>query len=95
MANNADMLQRVYDNYCRIWLMLTEAIGGNATQAQIDTLLSTAEGLGIPRPKITYSLDGESYNWTEFQQALGDIMKTVREQMVYAGGPFEVRSTIH
>lgn len=92
MANNADTLQRAYDNYCRIQLMLTEAISGTATQQQIDTLLSTAEGLGIPRAKITYSLDGETYNWTEFQTQLGTIMANLRKQMIFSAGPFEIRS---
>lgn len=91
MANPADTLQRVYDNYARIWLLVTEVIA-NPTQANIDTLTSTAEGLGVVRPKPTYSLDGESYNWGEYQQQLGEIMANVRKQMVFAGGPFEVRS---
>lgn len=94
MANPADTLQRAYDNYARIWLMCTEMIAGNATQQQIDTLLSTAEGAGIPRPKLTHSIDGENYDWTGYQQALGEIMTKLRQQMIFAAGPFDVRSTV-
>lgn len=93
MANPADTLQRVYDNYARIWLMLTEIIANpNANQAAIDTLTSEAENLGVVRPKIDYSLDGETYNWTAYQAQLENIMAGVRRQMIFANGPFEVRS---
>jgi 1,2-phenylacetyl-CoA epoxidase catalytic subunit len=93
MANPADTLQRVYDNYSRIWLMLTEIIANpNANQQAIDTLTATAQGLGVVRPKIDYSLDGESYNWTAYQAQLENIMAGVRRQMVFANGPFEIHS---
>lgn len=93
MANPADTLQRVYDNYSRIWLMVTEIIASpQPTQAAIDLLTSTAEGLGVLAPKPTYSLDGENWDWTGYQQALGRVMADVRTQMVRAAGPFEVRS---
>lgn len=91
MANPADTLQRVYDNYARIWLMLTEVIA-SPTQANIDKLLSTAEGTGVMQPKPTTSVDGESYDWLGYQAQLGEIMANVRRQMVFAAGPFEVRS---
>lgn len=92
MANPADTLQRVYDNYARIWLKVTEIIATGATQTQIDALTAEAEGSGIVTPKPTYSLDGESYDWCGYQQALEKIMEGVRRQMIFAGGPFEVRS---
>lgn len=91
MAHNSDTLQRTYDNYCRIWQMCTELIAA-PTQANIDRLVSTAESVGVVRPKITYSLDGETFNWTEYQQQLYEIMAGVRRQMVFADGPFERRS---
>lgn len=91
MANNADTLQRVYDNYCRIFVMVTEVIA-NPTQANIDLLTSAAEGASVIQPKINYSLDGETYDWLGYQQALGEIMANVRKQMVFAAGPFWVQS---
>ncbi len=91
MANNADTLQRVYDNYCRVWLMCVEIIA-NPTQAAIDKLTSTAEGTGVVRPKITYSEDGANYDWLAYQQALGAIMDSVRTQMIRAAGPYEIQS---
>lgn len=92
MANNGDTLQRAYDNYCRIFLQVSEIIATGATQAQIDSLTSTAEGTGVPRPKITYSEDGASYAWTEYQAQLGAIMTSLREQIILAEGPFAVIS---
>jgi hypothetical protein len=91
MPNLADTLQRTLDNYGRIWLMCTELIV-NPTQANIDTLLSTAESLGVVTPKPTVSLGQRQYQWTEYQQALGQIMKDVRQQLIYAQGLFETRS---
>lgn len=89
----ADTLQRVYDNYTRIWLLCTEVVA-NPTQANVDTLTAEAEGNATLRAKLTYSLDGESYDWTAFQQALEGIMAGVRKQMVFSAGPFEIRSTV-
>lgn len=93
MANNADTLQRAYDNYCRIWLMVTEIVATGATQTQIDALTSTAEGNGVVLPKPTYSAGGVNYDWTGYQAQLGEIMTALRRQIIFAGGPFEVRST--
>lgn len=95
MANNSDTLQRTYDNYCRIWLMLTETVLTSPTQANVDALTAAAEGAGILSPKPDYSLDGESYSWAAYQQALEQIMAGLRKQMVFAAGPFEVRSRVY
>lgn len=93
MANNADTLQRAYDNYCRIFVLVTEQIL-NPTQGNLDTLTSSIEGAGVVQPNITTTVDGEVYNWTEYQQALEGIMAGIRRQMVFAAGPFETRSII-
>jgi len=85
----ADTLQRTLDNYGRCWLMCTEVIA-NPTQANIDALVAAAASTGVIRPKVTYSVDGESYNWLEYQQALGDIMTAVKQQLISAQGPFEI-----
>jgi hypothetical protein len=96
--NQADTLQRVYDNYCRILLMLTEVIAGQATQQTIDALTTAVEGQGIVRPKLTSSVDGESYDWTGYQQALlgpdgkSGMMAAIRQQIIFLQGPFFVNS---
>jgi hypothetical protein len=43
-------------------------------------------------PKPSYSLDGESYSWNEYNSMILDKLEKVRQQMIFAGGPFEVRS---
>ncbi len=91
MANLADTLQRTLDNYGRLWLLTTEVIA-NPTQQNIDTLQSTAEGLGVVTPKPTYSLDGENYDWAGYQEKLDSIMQGCRRQLIFAQGPVEVRS---
>ena len=91
MATLADTLQRALDNYGRIWLRLTEVIA-NPTQANVDALVGQAEATGVVVPQVTQSVDGESYDWTGYQQALGKIMADLRQQIIWAQGPFEVRS---
>jgi hypothetical protein len=93
MANPADSLSRAFNNYARIYVLVTELIS-NPTQANIDTLLSTAEGAGLVRPKPTYSLDGESYNWESYQAQIIKIMADLRTMIIRLGGPFEVRSIV-
>ncbi len=90
-ADIAATLQRTLENYSRIWLMTTEIIA-NPTQANIDTLVAAAGTTGVMRPKPTYSVDGESYNWLEYQQALDAVMTGVKNQLIKAQGPFEIRS---
>lgn len=92
MANPADTLQRAYDNYARIWLMVTEIVATGSTQAQIDALTSTAEGTGVVLPKPTYSAAGVNYDWTGYQAQLGKIMTDLRTQIINLSGPFDVRS---
>jgi sulfatase maturation enzyme AslB (radical SAM superfamily) len=84
-------LNRALDNYHRIWLMVTEHM---ATRRQdgVDAIVSAAANAGIVGPNITHSVDGESYDWTGYQQALGEIMNSLRTQIIKSSGPFEVRS---
>jgi hypothetical protein len=42
--------------------------------------------------KLTYSIDGQSVSWTEYQQFLVGTLKDLRAQIVAASGPFMVRS---
>ena len=89
-----DVLQRTYDNYAACFLLCTEVIV-SPSQANVAALVSTAVSTGVVQPKPTYTLDGESYNWLEYQQGLGEIMASVRRQMVMAAGPWESRSQIY
>lgn len=85
--NAADMFQRIYDNYVRILLMCTEVIA-NPTQQGIDALTVAAEGNAVLRAKLTYSLDGESYNWESFQSALvNELIPGAKRNMIFAQGP--------
>jgi hypothetical protein len=92
MANNIDTLTRTFDNYCRCWLMCTEIVGNGATQAQIDALLSTAEGAGVVMPKMNYKAGDQNYDWTGYQAQLGKIMGDLRTMIIRLQGPFQVNS---
>lgn len=94
-ANCTDLLQRAYDNYCRIWLMLTEKIAAGTLQRDIDLLTSAAESAGVPRPKVTYSENGRSVDWTGYQSQLADIMAKLRVEIKAsdpAGNLFELHT---
>jgi len=45
-------------------------------------------------PRPTYSLDGKSVSWNEYYSMILSNMENVRRQMIFAAGPFEVRSTV-
>ena len=41
-------------------------------------------------PKPSYSLDGESVSWSEYQRLLMDQLKSIREQIALEGAPYEL-----
>lgn len=41
-------------------------------------------------PKPSYTEQGRSRSWTEYQKFLLDGMKLLREQMIQAGGPYAI-----
>jgi hypothetical protein len=90
-ATNLEGLQRMYSNYVRIGVMLTQVIAAPNRDA-IDALISSADGAGIPRPKPTWSADGESFDWTGYQAMLLTNMKALKELIALESGPYEIRT---
>lgn len=43
-------------------------------------------------PKPTYSINGQSVQWTEYFKMLTESLKTINEQIQVAGGPFELQT---
>lgn len=43
-------------------------------------------------PKPSYSLDGESYSWTEWREAQVRAMDSLKKLIQLEGGPFIVQS---
>lgn len=43
-------------------------------------------------PKPSYSVDGESYSWTEYFEALMRQLEAIDAALQRANGPFEIRS---
>ena len=89
MANERAVanLKRAEENYSRIWLLVTECVA-NPTQSNIDAIVLAAAATGVVQPKVSHSVDGEQYSWTEYQQALGKIMEDLRKQIIRLQGPF-------
>lgn len=57
-------------------------------------ILLTLEEITNPATrKISYSIDGQSVSWTEYQRLLMDQLKTINEQL-QASAPFEIRSIL-
>lgn len=84
-------LIRTRDNYTAILLLLTEIIA-SPRQDQIDALCSQVESSGLVRPKVTYTEDGATYNWTEYQTFVIQQLETLEKTIQIVGGPFEVRT---
>jgi hypothetical protein len=43
-------------------------------------------------PKPTYTIDGETWNWTEYRQMLMDRLATLKRAIQDEGGPYIVMS---
>lgn len=83
-------LQQAYDNYTRLLVMVTEIIntpGGNK-QSQIDALVNAAAAANLVVPRPTVGIDGESYDWTGYQQMIISNLKGLQEAIQFAGGPW-------
>ena len=97
MAAAADRIARAIDNYTMILVMLTEIIAvsaadGQPTRAQVDAVIDAASTSGVVRPQLTVNTDGETYNWTEWQQFVVSQLEALRKLQVMFAGPWEVRS---
>lgn len=91
MATDLQGLQRMYSNYIRIGVQLTQVIAA-PNRDNIDAIIAAADGAGIPRPKPTYSVDGESYDWTGYQSMLMTTLKALKEMIAIESGPYEIRT---
>ena len=43
-------------------------------------------------PKPTYNIDGQEVEWSEYLKQLQETLAWVNEQLVQAGGPYEVHT---
>lgn len=91
MATTAAVLQAAYDNYARILLLCTTAIAYPTTE-NIDAVTTAADDAKIIRPKVTYTVDGRQFAWTEYQQFLTTQLAAIKSLITDAEGPFEIRT---
>ena len=94
---NADNISRAIGNCTQILVLLTEVIAGTTlgqapTATQIQAVVNGAASSGVPTPKPTYTLDGETWNWTEYQTLIIDKLEQLRKLEIIFRGPFEVIS---
>ena len=90
-TNNVAGLQRAYDNYVRLLVMLTEVIA-NPTRANVDAVIASADASGVLAPKPTWTLDGETYDWLGYQTMIMDKLAALKSLIQLEGGPYEVRT---
>ena len=90
-ATTAQTLQRAYDNYARILILVTQVVAAPNRDA-IDAVVAAADGAGVLRPKPTYSIDGENYDWTGYQSMILQQMKILKELIQLEQGPYELRT---
>lgn len=62
----------------------------NLTTARNNIAARLAEITAAPKPN--YSLDGESYSWSEYHDMLTRQLEKLEGLLSRAAGPFEVRS---
>lgn len=44
-------------------------------------------------PKVSYSVDGQSVSWSEYNRLLWDMLNSVNQQIQVAGGPLFITTT--
>lgn len=91
MPSTAQALQRSYDNMARILVLCTQVVL-NPTRANIDAAIGAADAASIIRPKPTTSIDGESWDWTGYQQMLMSQMQALKTLIQMENGPWEIRT---
>lgn len=82
-------MEKAIENYARILVLLTEVVA-NPTKAGIDSIVSAASSSGIMTPKVTNSVDGESYSWGEYQSFIVDKLTQLQQVQQRLSGPFWV-----
>ena len=60
-----------------------------ATAAEIKALALTRLAETLANPKPSYSIDGQSVSWTEYQKMLQETIRWADEQAAVDAGPYE------
>lgn len=60
-----------------------------ATAAEIKALALTRLAETLANPKPSYSIDGQSVSWTEYQKMLQETIRWADEQAATDAGPYE------
>lgn len=69
-----------------------QIVMANPTQANVDAAVTAGATTGLLQFKIDTNIDGESYNWTAYQQYLATAVEQWLKNASLLSGPFEVRS---
>jgi hypothetical protein len=88
----AAALQQALDNYDRILVLVTQAQAAGSTQASVDAVVAAATGAGVLAPKPTYTVDGETWNWMEYQDFILRSRLALEQSLQRAQGPYLIRS---
>lgn len=60
-----------------------------ATAAEIKALALTRLAETLANPKPSYSIDGQSVSWAEYQKMLQETIRWADEQAAVDAGPYE------
>ena len=91
-SSRAQRLTRIRDNYEMILVLLTQAIAEPNNRSAIDNVITAVDSAGLPRPMVDNSVDGESYQWTSYQQMVISQLEILDRLIQRADGPWEVRT---
>lgn len=58
----------------------------------LTNLITQLEAITL-NPKVSYSVDGQSVSWTEYNRLLLDMIAAVRQQIQIEGGPVWVSTS--
>jgi hypothetical protein len=77
---------------CIELILLVQTFQGPATQTQIDAVVNAQTTMSVLVPKPTATIDGITYNWTEYIAQLQDTADKLRKYAISTSGPFMVLS---
>lgn len=84
-------IERSLDNHIRLLILLDEVIA-DPKQSTIDSLINAASTDSKLATMLDHSLDGESYNFTGYREALLRSIEQLRKLQTMFQGPYEIRS---
>lgn len=89
----AQYADAIISNYLQLQV-LTQLVIRNPTQDDVDAAIQLIDRSGFLRPKLTTSVDGENYSWTEYQTHIANSLKDWIKMRQQLGGAYQIQTRL-